>query len=74
MAVESQDVFLGETFTFQIIVSGKEQPTEPDLAAATQDFEVEYASYDPWLPLSFLNFMEAAPLAASVNVTLVELA
>ena len=41
-AVEKQEVYLGESFLFQIQVAGSDQPEEPDLSAIT-DFTVTAA-------------------------------
>lgn len=39
-AVDQQEVFVGETFTFQVQVEGDDSPPEPDVSAIT-DFQVE---------------------------------
>lgn len=41
-AVESTDVYVGETFLFQIQVSGSENPEQPDVSHI-KDFTVEFA-------------------------------
>jgi hypothetical protein len=43
VAIESQDVFVGQPITFQITVSGADEPQPPDLAAAAPDLSVQYA-------------------------------
>ncbi len=40
-AVERTSVFVGETFIFQVQVSGSEQPEQPDVSAI-EDFSVEF--------------------------------
>lgn len=42
VAIESQDLFVGQVVTFQITVSGGAEPQPPDLAAAAPDFTVQY--------------------------------
>jgi len=42
VAIESQDVFVGQPIMFQITVTGADQPQAPDLAAVAPDFAVQY--------------------------------
>ena len=42
-AIESQNVFVGQAFVYQIQVQGSDQPTKPDLSSLQQDFTIQEA-------------------------------
>lgn len=42
VAIESQDLFVGQPVVFQITVAGADDPAPPDIAAVAPDFAVQY--------------------------------
>ncbi len=42
-AIESQRVFVGQAFVYQVQIQGSDQPSKPDLSALEQDFTIQDA-------------------------------